>query len=474
MELLRSLRALLRHRAFRRLLGVRVATQLGDGLVQVGMLAYALFSPQHQPNGWAIVTVLAINYLPFSFIAPFVAPLLDRWPRQRSAICTDIVRTLLCAVVAWQVLDTSDSAAEPVAVYVLLLLVMSLNRFVLAGLAAGLADTVDENEYLHASSLMPVIGPITLVMAGIVAGVIRVVFDTALSTNTADAIIFGTAALTFAVSVALLARIGRYELGPTTQPVPLTSPADVPPLEAAHIPVEAAHTPVPPQPSPSFRQLLAHAWVGAMAALHHLKSRPIVVQGLSAVALERTGYGVLMTVTILAYRNTFHQADDLSDAIADMGVWFIASGVGFALSGVAAPIIAARLRVRNAMLAVLACSALVQALPGSVLVRPTLVIAALLNGVCVQSVKVYTDTLTQAHISDEYRGRVFMLYDIINNVALVLGALLAAIFAPTTGLSLPVYLGLAAFLLLGTAWFGHASAAYRADFDKGSPWVTKP
>ncbi|MDR2619613.1 MAG: MFS transporter [Propionibacteriaceae bacterium] len=445
MELLSRLKALLRHRIFRRLLVVRIVTQLGDGLVQVGMLAYALLSPQHQPNGWAIVAVLAINYLPFSLVAPLVAPLLDYWPRQRSALCTDIARTGLCALVAWQVLDSSDSAAEPVVVYVLLLLISSLNRFVLAGLAAGLADTVDDDEYLHASAVMPVIGPTTLVIAGVIAGGIRVLSDGVISTNAADAIVFATAAATFAVSVILLARIGRLELGPVLRETETVAASEAP-----------------------YR--LATAWAGVVRALRYLKTKPIAMQGLGVVAIERTSYGVLLTVTILAYRNAFHGGTDLSAAIADMGIWFIASGVGFALSGVIAPIIAGRLKVRNAMLAVLALHALTQAVPGSILMRPALVVAALLGGVCIQSTKVYVDTLVQAHISDNYRGQVFMLYDIINNVTLVLGALLAAIAAPSTGLSLPVYLGLALCLLLGAIWFAHASAPYRAAFDKGSPF----
>ncbi|MDR1355904.1 MAG: MFS transporter [Propionibacteriaceae bacterium] len=445
MELLRILRALLRHRVFRRLLGVRVVTQLGDGFMQVAMLSYALFSPQHQPDGWAIVAVLAINYLPFSLIAPFVAPLLDHWSRQRCAIITDVIRTILCAAVTWQLLNSSDPAAEPIIVYILLLLVMSLNRFVLAGLAAGLAATVDEDEYLHACALMPMIGPSTLVIAGSIAGAIRIFFDDLLPLHASDAIISGLAALTFAVSVILLTRIERDELGPVRVPITNTSPA-----------------------TPS---TLKGVWSNIVDALSYLKTRRVVVQGLIAVAIERTGYGALMTLTILAYRNTFHQVADIGNAIADMGTWFIASGVGFALSGVVAPVVAAKLKVRNSMLAMLALSAIVQLVPGSILLRPALVAAAFANGVCVQCVKVYTDTLTQAHISDTYRGRIFMLYDIINNVALVLGALAVATVAPPAGLNLLAYLAVAFWLLLGALWFARASAQCCVVFDKGSPWV---
>ena len=61
MEFVRSLRQLWRHRYFRRLLAVRVATQSGDGVLQIALASYVLFSPERQPDAASIATVLAIT-----------------------------------------------------------------------------------------------------------------------------------------------------------------------------------------------------------------------------------------------------------------------------------------------------------------------------------------------------------------------------------------------------------------------------
>jgi len=79
-EFVRSLRRLWRHRYFRRLLAVRVATQSCDGLLQIALASYVLFSPERQPDAASIATVLAITLLPFSVLGPFVGVVLDRVP----------------------------------------------------------------------------------------------------------------------------------------------------------------------------------------------------------------------------------------------------------------------------------------------------------------------------------------------------------------------------------------------------------
>ena len=62
----RSLRQLWRHRYFRRLLAVRVAVQSCDGVLQVALASYVLFSPERQPDAASIAVVLATTMLPFS------------------------------------------------------------------------------------------------------------------------------------------------------------------------------------------------------------------------------------------------------------------------------------------------------------------------------------------------------------------------------------------------------------------------
>ena len=92
MEFFRSLKRLMQHSLFRKLVAVRIATQASDGILQVGMAAYVLFSPQEQPDARSIALVLAITLLPFSVIGPFVSLTLDRWNRRQVAVITDVIR----------------------------------------------------------------------------------------------------------------------------------------------------------------------------------------------------------------------------------------------------------------------------------------------------------------------------------------------------------------------------------------------
>ncbi len=91
-EFLRSLRQLWRHRYFRRLLAVRVATQSSDGVLQIALASYVLFSPERQPDAASIAAVLAITLLPFSILGPFVGVVLDRVARRQVLVVVDLLR----------------------------------------------------------------------------------------------------------------------------------------------------------------------------------------------------------------------------------------------------------------------------------------------------------------------------------------------------------------------------------------------
>ena len=91
-EFVRSLRQLWRHRYFRRLLAVRVATQSSDGVLQIALASYVLFSPERQPDAASIAAVLAITLLPFSILGPFVGVVLDRVARRQVLVVVDLLR----------------------------------------------------------------------------------------------------------------------------------------------------------------------------------------------------------------------------------------------------------------------------------------------------------------------------------------------------------------------------------------------
>ena len=85
MRAIRDLRLLLRGRGFRRLFSVRVASQFSDGVFQVALASYVLFSPERQTSPQAIAASFAVVLLPFSVLGPFTGVLIDRWSRRQVA-----------------------------------------------------------------------------------------------------------------------------------------------------------------------------------------------------------------------------------------------------------------------------------------------------------------------------------------------------------------------------------------------------
>ena len=92
-----------------------------------------------------------------------------------------------------------------------------------------------------------------------------------------------------------------------------------------------------------------------------------------------------------------------------------------------------------------------------------LIVSAFFVGLCGQAVKVTSDALVQSKIADEFRGRVFAVYDVVVNGAIVSGAVIAAAVLPKSGKSpvLPllicgVYLLVSFVLLRATKFSVHS------------------
>ena len=74
-----------------------------------------------------------------------------------------------------------------------------------------------------------------------------------------------------------------------------------------------------------------------------------------------------------------------------------------------------------------------------------LVATGFIAGMAGQGVKVTNDALVQSKIADEFRGRVFAVYDVMVNAGIVSGAIIAAFVLPANGVSslLPALIALA-------------------------------
>jgi hypothetical protein len=70
-------------------------------------------------------------------------------------------------------------------------------------------------------------------------------------------------------------------------------------------------------------------------------------------------------------------------------------------------------------------------------------------------VKICVDTTLQETVDDDFRGRVFSVYDTLFNVAFVVALVLAAFVLPASGISYPLLGAVGAAYLLTAALYAH-------------------
>lgn len=438
MELVTAIRRLWRHRGFRRLLTTRLFTQAADGTLQVGMASYILFSPQDQPNAWAIAGVLALTLLPFTVLGPFVSPLLDRWSRRQVVVVSDTVRAGLALTIGVIIFAGATDGAWQLLLYGALLVAMSINRFVLAGLSAAMQHTVDEDEYLSASSILPTLGPLGVVVGVALGAATRFGMGAWLPAHQADAVVFGISAVLFLGSVLAARGFARDALGP-----------DAP----------AAATGV------------AEVLRGLREAAVHLRPRGPVRLALGVLGGSRLLFGLFSVAVILAARNFFNETPEA--ALADLTLWGLLTGVGFISATAFVPVVARRLGLRRAAVTFLVIGAVAQLVPTVIPGKWVMFVASIFIGLSVQSYKIATDTVVQAHVEESFKGRVFVFYDVIFNAAFVLSAVVAALVLPETGISVIVYaLMVFAYLAFALTYAVVSRRMGRERFEKGTADLT--
>src|SRR4051794_12576229 len=415
MTAVRHLRHLLRGWWFRRLFAVRVSSQLTDGVFQVALASYVVFSPERAPGPAAIAGALAVVLLPFSALGPFVGVFLDRWSRRQVLAWSNFLRVGLVTVLAVAV----DADLRGPLLLGLILVCLSVNRFLLAGLSAALPHVVRDDELVTANALTPTAGTLAFLL-GLALGTGTRAAWSGLGADS-DVGVLLSAAVLYGAAGGLALRIPRDLLGPD--------------LER------------PPAP---LGEAVRHVAGGLHAGLRHLGSRRPAAYGLTAIGLHRFFYGVWTVSLILLYRNYFHGPGEVDAAFTELSVTVLVSGVGFVAAAVVTPMVTERIPSRTWVLGLLAVAAATQVIPGALYTEPALLVSAFFLGLASQGIKIVVDTLVQTHVDDAYRGRVFSLYDVIFNVAFVAAAGASAIVLPATGKS---------YLVLGAVAAGYAGTA---------------
>ena len=390
---------LLRHPRLSRLLGVRWSGQATDGLFQSALASFVLFSPERQADALSAAIAFAVVLLPYSLVGPFVGTILDRVSRQRALLFSNLARAANLLVVSALVF----AGQTGVVLTVFVLIAFGINRLILAGLSAGLPLVIETKSLISANALAVTGGSVLVVLGGGLGVAIRNLFDGLAVADHADAIMVLFAAGGYLSAALLTLRVGKKEIGP--------------------LPHEVKEA--------SFKEGINEMREG----FAFLRTHSDAIRGIIATAVQRGGITALTLTALLLERNTFNSPSNPEAGLKGFGIVLTIAGVGITLGALTAPYGVRRFGRHRWIKR----SLLVGAGGPMFLVISQTEIALALTGffvaLCGQNVKVTNDALVQSKIDDYYRGRVFAVYDVLVNGAIVSGGLIAALMLPTSGVT---------------------------------------
>ncbi|MDN0199333.1 MFS transporter [Streptomyces sp. S.PNR 29] len=404
MSVVRDLRVLLHFRNFRRLLVVRLLSQGADGVYQVALAAYVVFSPEKQTSAAAIASAMAVLLLPYSLVGPFAGALLDRWRRRQVFLYGNLLRALMASATAVLIV----AHVPDWLFYVSALCVTAVNRFVLSGLSAALPRVVDTERLVIANSLSPTAGTLAATAGGGLAFVVRLVVADS------DAAVVLLGAFLYLCGALASLRMAADLLGP-----------------------DRART------QPGLGTALSSTARDLAAAVRHLAAPPRreAAWALAAMSLMRFCYGALLVMLLMLCR--YSLTSDTDEGLALLGLALGASGAGFFAAAVVTPWAAGRLGPGRWIVVCAAAAAVLEPALGLPFATVPLLVAAFVLGLTTQGSKIATDTVVQASVDDAFRGRIFSVYDVLFNVAFVGAAAVAALMLPPDGRSIPLVVTIA-------------------------------
>jgi len=430
-----DLRTILAERGFRRLFATRLISQTGDGVYNAGFAAYAFFSATSFPNPAAAADAFAVLYLPYSLIGPFAGVFIDRWSRRQILVWSALIRAGLVVVTA--LLVGSGNLGLPL--YISALTVLGVNRFFLSALSAGLPHVVAQDKLVMANSVAPTTGTIVGFIGGIVGLGVHLATGGGHVGSAATLLVGGVCYLLAGLAAATMR---RDLLGPQ---------GDQAALRARGISRELA------------------AVVGGLAAgARHLWDRRPAAYALGAISSFRFLYGILFVMTILLYRNYFYPSGNGNAALGHLTLVVITSALGYLAAALITPSVTSRIAKTTWIAALLAAGGILEGLLGATFRQIPFLVTGFALGVVAQGVKICVDTTVQEYVADEYLGRVFSLYDMLFNAALVLGAAISAPFMPVDGKSYPLIAVVALGYLVAAAGYAMLTRGQSRDAQQPS------
>lgn len=390
---------------FWRLIAVRWMGQGTDGLYQSALAAFLLFSPERAASAQAAAVAFAVVLLPYSLIGPVVGTVLDKFSRRQIIFFANNLRALVLIFVACVLLLGNTGILLTFTV----LVSFGINRLILAGLSAATPRLVSPENLIGANALSVTGGTIAIVLGGGIGVGLRQIFNSAADPDQADSLLVIVAALGYFIAALLALRAKRDEFGPEPH-------------------------------------VVAPAWYEGFNEMRegfrYLTERTTSFIAIVVVAIQRGGLTALTLMALILERNTFNDADNPDAGLGGFAFALVLSGVGIMLGAIITPaatrIINRYTWSRYSMVA----AAIMPIVFALTLNEITLILMGFFTGMAGQAVKVTNDAIVQQTTSDIYRGRVFAVYDVIVNAAIVSGALLCSAFLPTSGLTRTVPIGI--------------------------------
>lgn len=388
---------LLREKGLARLLRVRWSGQITDGVFQSALASFVLFSPERQASAVNAAVAFAVVLLPYSIIGPFVGTVLDRFSRQRAILYSNLVRAATLVAVATLIFQGRTG----VELTAFVLIAFGVNRLILAGLSAGIPLVIEAKSLISANALAVTGGSVWVVLGGGIGLGLRRLLGSDATANHADAFIVLFAAMGYLVTALFASLLKKREIGPMDHEI-----------------VEG-----------SFKQ----GFIEMREGFKFLRIHVDAARGIAATAIHRGGLTALTLTALLLERNTFHDPADSEAGLAGLSFTLSIAAVGFVLGALIAPYGVSKFGRHRWIRYSLLMSAVGPAFLIISRTQTTLTLTAFFTALCGQSLKVTNDALVQSKIDDIYRGRVFSVYDVVVNGAIVTGGLVAAFLLPLSG-----------------------------------------
>jgi MFS family permease len=416
-----------------RLLAVRWMGQLTDGIFQSSLASFLLFSPERQPDAKSAAVAFAVVLLPYSLVGPFVGTVLDRISRQRVILFANLFRAFTLIFIAGLI----RNGATGIELTIFVLVAFGVNRLILAGLSAGLpllfdtSGTEGRNTLVSINATAVTGGTVFVVLGGGIGIGIRGLLEGSVNANQADGYLVLLSASSFFIAGLLALRLKKDQLGPLPHEVK--------------------------------RQSFVAAYQEMVEGFKFLRNIKDCFLGISATAVQRGGLTALTLMALLLNRNTFNDPANPEAGLAGFAFAITVAGIGITIGAVIAPF-GVKKYGRHAWIRYSLLASAV--LPIALAFEQNeffLVATGFFAGMAGQGVKVTNDALVQSKIVDEYRGRVFAVYDVMVNAGIVSGAIIAAFVLPSNGVSslLPALIAIA---YISVGFFALRKKKFNSDF----------